>query len=153
MRKHQVGAPTSFRHSQYSGPIGMRVSAPRGNGGCPGNLVPSVDVRHFQFCTKRHRYHARIGPTFHLFHTGLARSRPLFAMTQHFTDLGDTPFWHLRAPKGAEMTSLRGCLSHPYLQAFVVCYGRHRLNTTNKHASGLVSATTGEALCGGAGFC
>ena len=29
-------------------------------------------------------------------------------MTQHFTDLGDTLFWHLRVPKGAEMTSLRG---------------------------------------------
>ena len=29
-------------------------------------------------------------------------------MTQHFTDLGDTPFWHLCAPKGAELPSLRG---------------------------------------------
>ena len=29
-------------------------------------------------------------------------------MTQHFTKLGDTPFWHLCVPKGAEMTSLRG---------------------------------------------
>ena len=30
-----------------------------GNEGCPGGtLVPAVDVRHFQFCTKRHRYHA-----------------------------------------------------------------------------------------------
>ena len=45
---------------------------------------------------------------FHLFHTGPARDRPLFAMTQHFTEFGDTPFWHLRAPKGAEMTSLPG---------------------------------------------
>ena len=45
---------------------------------------------------------------FHLFHTGSARNRPLFAMPQHFTELEDTPFWHLRAPKGAEMTSLRG---------------------------------------------
>ena len=26
-------------------------------------------------------------------------------------------------------------LSHPYLQAFVVCYGRHSLNTTNYYAS------------------
>ena len=26
-------------------------------------------------------------------------------------------------------------LSHPYLQAFVVCYGRHCLNTTNYYAS------------------
>ena len=67
--------------------------------------------------------------TFHLFHTGPARNRPLFAMTQHFTELGDTPFWHLRAPKGAEMTSFREvCLSHPYLQAFVVCYDRHLLH-------------------------
>ena len=28
-------------------------------------------------------------------------------MTQHFTDLGGTPFWHLGVPKG-ELTSLRG---------------------------------------------
>ena len=40
-------------------------------------------------------------------HTGLARSRSLFAMTQQFTDLEDT-FWHLWVPKGAELTSLRG---------------------------------------------
>ena len=31
-------------------------------------------------------------PKFHLFHTGLARSRSLFAMVQHFTDPEDTPF-------------------------------------------------------------
>ena len=85
--------------------------------------VPSVNVRQFQFCTKGYRYHASIGPMFHLFHTGLARNRPLFAMLQHFTELGDTPFWHLRVPKGAEMTSL----AHPYLQAFVVRYDRHLL--------------------------
>ena len=29
-------------------------------------------------------------------------------MTQHFSRLGHTPFWHLCAPKGAEMTSLLG---------------------------------------------
>ena len=52
-----------------------------GNGGCPGGtLVPSVDVRHYN----------------------------AFAMTQHFSRLGRTPFWHLCVPKGAEMTSLRG---------------------------------------------
>ena len=35
-----------------------------------------------------------------------------------------------------EMTSLQIMrLSHPYLQAFVVCYGRHCLNTTNYYAS------------------
>ena len=45
---------------------------------------------------------------FHLFHTGPARNRTNFAMTQHFTKLGDTPFWHLCVPKGAEMTSLWG---------------------------------------------
>ena len=60
-------------------------------------------------------------------------------MTQHFTELEDTPFWHLRVLKGAEMTSLRGVrLSHPYLQAFVVCYDRHCLH--HQYASGLVSA-------------
>ena len=25
-------------------------------------------------------------------------------MLRHFTELEDTPFWHLRKPKGAEMT-------------------------------------------------
>ena len=49
-----------------------------------------------------------MGPMFHLFHTGPARNRPLFAMLQHFTELADAPFWHLRVLKGAEMTSLRG---------------------------------------------
>ena len=35
----------------------------------------------------------RGSPKFHLFHTGLARSRSLFfAMTQQFTDLEDAPF-------------------------------------------------------------
>ena len=58
-----------------------------------------------------------------------------FAMTQHFTKMGDTPCWHLCVPKGAEMTSWGVCLSQPYLQALVVCYGRHCLNTTNHHAS------------------
>ena len=29
-------------------------------------------------------------------------------MTQHFSKLGRTPFWHLCVPKGAEMTSLWG---------------------------------------------
>ena len=104
----------------------MRALAPRspqvvvesGNGGCPGGtLVPSVDVRHFQFCTKGHRYHASIGPMFHLFHTGPARNRPLFAMLQHFTELGDTPFWHLRVPKGAETTSLLGGMPFALLPA------------------------------------
>ena len=39
-----------------------------GNGGCPGGtLVPFVDVRHFQFCTKRYRYHARIVQSFTCF--------------------------------------------------------------------------------------
>ena len=61
---------------------------------------------------------------FHLFHTGPARKRQLFAMTQHFTELGDTPFWHLQVPKGADDLLPGGvCLLHPYLQAFfVVCY-------------------------------
>ena len=48
-----------FRHSQYSEPMGMRALAPRfqqaGGGGWQWRMprVPSVDVRHFQFCTKR----------------------------------------------------------------------------------------------------
>ena len=48
---------------------------------------------------------------------GLARSRSLFAMTQHFTDVGDTPFWHLCAPKGAVLTSLRGGVTFAPLPA------------------------------------
>ena len=51
--------------------------------------------------------HVRIGPMFHLFHTGPARNRPLFAMPQHFTELEDTPSWHFQVQKGAEITSLR----------------------------------------------
>ena len=59
---------TSFRHSLRSEPTGARALVLRpnwrvvdsGNEGCPGGtLVPAVDVRHFQFCTKRYRYHAR----------------------------------------------------------------------------------------------
>ena len=84
-----------------------------GNGGCPGGtLVPCIEVRHFQFCTKRYRYHARIVQSFTCFHTGLACSRSPFAMVQRFIDLEDTPLclllWHLCVPKSAELTSLRG---------------------------------------------
>ena len=62
-------------------------------------------------------------------------------MTQRFTKFGVTPFWHLCVPKGAELTSLRGGVPFAPLPAgFVVCYGRHGLNTTNYHASVLVSA-------------
>ena len=79
----------------------------------------------------------------HLFHTGLARNRTIFAMTQHFTKLGVTPFWHLCVPKGAVLTSLRGGGPFAPLPAgFAVCYGRHCLNTTNYYASVLVSATS-----------
>ena len=39
-----------------------------GNKGCPGEtLVPAVDVRHFQFCTKRYRHYARIVQSFTCF--------------------------------------------------------------------------------------
>ena len=69
---------------------------------------------------------------FHLFHTGLARNRTIFAMTQHFTKLGDTPFWHLCVPKGAEMTSLWGGVPFAPLPAGS---RRHCLNTTNYYAS------------------
>ena len=65
-------------------------------------------------------------------------------MTQHFTKLGDTPFWHLCVPKGAEMTSLRGEVPFAPLPA-----GFRRLlwpplseHSTNYYASGLVSATS-----------
>ena len=55
-----------------------------GNGGCPGGtLVPSVDVRHYQFCTKRHMYHARIGPRFHLFHTGFCNDTAFLKVRAH----------------------------------------------------------------------
>ena len=43
-------------------------------------------------------------PKFHRFHTGLARSKSPFAMTQHFADLEDTPFLFL-APC-AELTGV-----------------------------------------------
>ena len=54
----------------------------------------------------RHVFMRRI--PLQLFHTGCTQPRTIFAMTQHFTKLGETPFWHLWVPKGAEMTSLRG---------------------------------------------
>ena len=31
---------------------------------------------------------------FHMFHTGLARNRSLFAITQRLTDSSDIPYWH-----------------------------------------------------------
>ena len=39
---------------------------------------------------------------------GPCAQQTTFAMLQHFTELADAPFWHLRVLKGAEMTSLRG---------------------------------------------
>ena len=64
-----------------------------GNEGCPGGtLVPAVDVRHFQFCTKRYRYHARGAQCF----TGFTRAlhAPLtFAIKQRRTDTCDIPFF------------------------------------------------------------
>ena len=36
--------------------------------------------------------HLTLGPTSHLFHTGLARNRTIFAMTQHFTRQGNVPW-------------------------------------------------------------
>ena len=44
----------------------------------------------------------------HMFHTGLARSRSPFAITQRLTDSLDIPFWHRCVPKGAGFASPRG---------------------------------------------
>ena len=44
-----------------------------------------------------------------MFHTGLARSRPLFAITQRLTDDSrNIPLWHRCVPKGAGFASPRG---------------------------------------------
>ena len=62
-------------------------------------------------------------------------------LQQHFTEIGDTPFWHLWVPKGAEMTSLRGGAPFAPLPAgFRRLLWRYCPNTTNQYASGLVSA-------------
>ena len=45
---------------------------------------------------------------FHMFHTGLARNRSLFAITQRLTDSSDIPYWHRCAPKGVGSASPRG---------------------------------------------
>ena len=45
---------------------------------------------------------------FHMFHTGLARNRSLFAITQRLTDSSDIPYWHRCVPKGAGSASPRG---------------------------------------------
>ena len=56
----------SHREPQFCVPT--RWVADSGNEGCPGEtLVPAVDVRHFQFCTKRYRYHARRAQCFTCF--------------------------------------------------------------------------------------
>ena len=72
----------------------------------------------------------------HVSHGPCTQQDNAFAMTQHFSRLGHTPFWHLCVPKGAEMTSLRGGETFAPLPAgFRRCYGRHCLNTTNYYAS------------------
>ena len=57
-------------------------------------------------------YHAGIVQSFTCFTRALHAADHFFAMTQHFTGLGDTlfliGFWHLCVPKGAELTSFRG---------------------------------------------
>ena len=37
---------------------------------------------------------------FHMFHTGLARTSSLFAITLRLTDSSDIPHWHRCVPKG-----------------------------------------------------
>ena len=52
-------------------------------------------------------------------------------MTQHFSRLGHTLFWHLCVPKGAEMTSLRGgMLFAPLPAGFRRLLWPRLLNTT-----------------------
>ena len=80
-----------------------------GNEGCPGGtLVPAVDVRHFQFCTKRHRYHARRFQSFTCF------TRALHA-ADHFLRLRSASLTQETPPcgtgacrRGAGFASLRG---------------------------------------------
>ena len=45
---------------------------------------------------------------FHMFHTGLARNRSLFAITQRPTDSSDIPYGHRCVPKGVGSASPRG---------------------------------------------
>ena len=88
-----------------------------GNGGCPGEtLVPFVEVRHFQFCMKKYRYHARIVQSF--------TCDTCFTRALHAADSllqgavldrpRDTPLCLplvLWVPNGAELTSPRGVSS------------------------------------------
>ena len=97
--------------------MGMRALAPRSQ---------QAGGREWQWRMPRRNLSSLTDPCW------VARNRTTFAMTQHFTKLGDTPFWHLGVPKGAEMTSLLGEMPFAPLPAgFRGCYGRHCLNTTN----------------------
>ena len=66
-------------------------------------------------------------------------------MTQHFSRLGHTPFWHLCVPKGAEMTSGGVSLSHPYLLFF----REFRPIDSQQSSSHLFHPSTEEILLGG----
>ena len=52
-----------------------------------GELSSFVDVRHFQFCAKKNRYHARIVQSFTCFTRALHAADHLW----RFVDLEDTP--------------------------------------------------------------
>ena len=78
-----------------------------GNRGCPGGTkVPSVEIRHFQFCTKRYRHHDgfNVSPVSH----GPCTQQNKFCNDAACHEVRGHPVWHHCVPKGAELTSLRG---------------------------------------------
>ena len=104
-RLKKAQAKPSFRpHRQYfSEPAGMRALAfapkrqvvENGNGRLPGEPQFSLQQpRHDHCCTKRHKYHARIGPRF----TGFTRALRATGERSHFsTSLSfwnRVPLWH-----------------------------------------------------------
>ena len=123
----------------------MRAEAPRSqqaggrecNGGCPGGtLVPSVDVRHFQFCTKRYRYHVGIGPhtlsTFSCRHVSFSGSLPRRVGFWTTTDrqqqqvLRETRSLRHRRPLSVIQNARTTRSNRPYTQECKVCMLWHR---------------------------
>ena len=84
-----------------------------GNEGCPGRtLVPAVDVRHFQFCTKRYRYHAGRAQSFTCFTRALRAA-------DHFLQLRSDSLTQETSPSGTG--ACRRVLGLPRLGEVVPC--------------------------------
>ena len=108
-----------------------------------GTLVPAVDVRHFQFCTKRYRYHARRAQCFTCF------TRALHA-TDHFLQLRSASLTQVTSPFGTgACRRVLGLPPHgevvpgsPLAAGFSRKELPPRLAFVGQHVTGLVCATS-----------